>query len=510
MTKILEMKKITKVFPNGFVANQDIDFDLNEGEIHALLGENGAGKSTLMKILFGFETPEQGEVFLRGEKVEIQDALDAISKGIGMVHQHFMLVPSLTVAENIVLGSEPNKGKLFDIEEAIRITNELSDKYNLPINPRSKVRDVSIGGQQRIEILKTLYRGADIIILDEPTAVLTPQETEKLFEQLLDLQKLGHTIVFISHKLDEVKQICDRFTILRKGRSIATGDVSEVSEQEISKLMVGRDVDLSIKKEDTTFGKPLLEIKKLEYINKKENEKMLDDFSLEIREGEIVGVAGIEGNGQSELSKIVTGNLGGYSGEVIINGQDIKPLTTREIRELGVAYIPEDRMTVGCAPDSSITDNIIADRYYFDDVFSSKGFLNKEYIKKHVDEKIKEYQVFATDQDVPVGSLSGGNIQKVVAAREMSSGKKVFVSDNLTRGIDVGAIEFLRNELVDKTREFRVAVLFISADLSEVIEVSDRLIVMRDGKIVAEFTETEKLTNELVGEYMLGIKEMAF
>ncbi len=504
--EVLRMDNITKIYDNGFVANKNITFWLNKGEILALVGENGAGKTTLMKVLFGLESPQSGDVYINGEHVKIENTLDAIDKGIGMVHQHFMLLPSLTVAENVALGIEPMKKGLFDFNKAVKMTQEVADKYRFNIDPLSKVEDLSVGQMQKVEIMKVLIRGAKIIIMDEPTAVLTPQETDELFEQLLLLKEGGHSIIFISHKLEEVKRICSRVTVLRHGYCLGSYDLENMNESDISRLMVGRDVVLKIDKEDPKPEEVVVKIKNLVKINET-GKKVIDGISLDIRKGEVVGIAGVEGNGQSELSDVLCGMDTFSSGEVRINNQDIAGKTVHEIRQMGLAYIPEDRMRHGCAADLSIKDNIISDRFFLPEY--CKGlFMKHKYIDQLVDQYIKDFEIACDDKNQPVRMLSGGNIQKVVVAREFTSGSNFILANQPTRGIDVGAAEMIRKTIVKKSRTEGTATLLISADLNEVLECSDRLLVMRKGKIVAAFPKANEVSEDELGEYMLGIKTM--
>ncbi|NLL71612.1 MAG: ABC transporter ATP-binding protein [Epulopiscium sp.] len=504
--EVLRMDNITKIYDNGFVANKNITFWLNKGEILALVGENGAGKTTLMKVLFGLESPQSGSVYINGEHVKIENTLDAIDKGIGMVHQHFMLLPSLTVAENVALGIEPMKKGLFDFNKAVKMTQEVADKYRFNIDPLSKVEDLSVGQMQKVEIMKVLIRGAKIIIMDEPTAVLTPQETDELFEQLLLLKEGGHSIIFISHKLEEVKRICSRVTVLRHGYCLGSYELENMNESDISRLMVGRDVVLKIDKEDPKPEEVVVKIKNLVKINET-GKKVIDGISFDIRKGEVVGIAGVEGNGQSELSDVLCGMDTFSSGEVKINNQDIAGKTVHEIRKMGLAYIPEDRMRHGCAPDLSIKDNIISDRFFLPEY--RKGlFIKHKYIDQLVDQYIKDFEIACDDKNQPVRMLSGGNIQKVVVAREFTSGSNFILANQPTRGIDVGAAEMIRKTIVKKSRTEGTATLLISADLNEVLECSDRLLVMRKGKVVAAFPKANEVSEDELGEYMLGIKTM--
>ena len=501
--EILLMDKITKVYPNGFVANKDVTFSINKGEIHALMGENGAGKSTLMKILFGIEPFEEGRIVLRGKEVRFSGPLDAIANGVGMVHQHFMLVPSLTVAENVVLGMEPKKGGMFDFEEAVLITQEACDKYNLKVDPRAKVEDLPVGNKQKVEIIKALVRGAEILILDEPTAVLTPQETAELFVELKHLKEQGHTIVFISHKLHEIKELCDRITILRLGKSVGKANVADVSEADISRMMVGRDVVLKVEKTPAKPEETVLKVRDLKIIADS-GKPIVNDISFSVRKGEILGMAGVEGNGQSQISEAITGLLGYQHGSISVNGIDLKGKTIRQIRELGVSHVSEDRNTYGAALISSVKDNILSDRYYKKE-YNNGILMNDKKINEMTDALIKEFLVKCDDRDDQVKMLSGGNVQKVVVAREFSNNPSLVIANQPTRGIDVGATEFIRKRLVE-LRDAGTAVLLISADLNEVLELSDSLIVMNEGKIAAYLPDASVITDMVLGEYMLGVR----
>jgi simple sugar transport system ATP-binding protein len=502
---VLVMENITKVYPNGFVANKNVDFSVRKGEIHALVGENGAGKSTLMKILFGIESPDTGRILLNGQEVRINNPSSAIKYGIGMVHQHFMLAPSLTVAENMVMGIEPKNWFLFDFARALQMTKDIAEKYHFDIDPKAYVKDLSVGQKQKVEILKALLRGAQILILDEPTAVLTPQETDELFVQLKELKKQGHTIIFISHKLREIKEICDRITILRDGRSVGEANVEEMSEQDISDRMVGRNVVLNIQKTPAEPKETILSIRGLSAVNQF-GKNVLNDVSFDVRKGEIFGIAGIEGNGQSELAEIITGLRPYSKGSVKIKNVEIQNLSIRKIRELKISHVPEDRMTFGIAGDASIEENLISDRYYKKE-YNRNGLQKAKKISRETDSDISEYLVKCDGREQPIRMLSGGNIQKVVVAREFSSGPELILVDQPTRGIDVGATEFVRKQIV-KLRDGGSAVVLISADLNEVMELSDSLIVLYEGEIVAYFPDTKNLSEQEMGEYMLGVKRM--
>ena len=503
---ILTMENITKVYGNGFVANKNVNFSVHEGEIHAICGENGAGKSTLMKVLFGAEKPEEGRILLRGKEIQIDNPTVAIKYEIGMVHQHFMLVPSLTVAENMIIGMEPTKAGFFRKDEAIKIAQEACEKYNLIVDPHAKIEDLPVGLKQKVEILKALVRGAKILILDEPTAVLTPQETKELFLELKGLKKEGYTIIFISHKLNEVKDLCDRITVLRAGRTICTTDVASISESGIAKLMVGRDIVIKIDKKDPVVLETIAEVKNLvKYSNT--GKKALNSISLKLKRGLILGVAGVEGNGQRELSEILTGIESTFEGDVLINNTDVRTMSIRDIREAGVAHISEDRMTYGIVADGTIAENIISDRYYKDE-FKKGILMNWKKVDELANELINSFSVKCDGKHQPIRMLSGGNMQKVVAAREFTTNAKLIIANQPTRGIDIGASDFIRRKLVE-LRDNGAAVLLISADLNEVMEVSDMLIVMNEGKISAYFEDTKTVTEEDLGEYMLGIKTMS-
>ena len=504
--EILRLENIEKIYPNGVMANKGINFSVLEGEIHALSGENGAGKSTLMKIIFGEEQPSSGKIFIHGEEKVISSSEVAIELGIGMVHQHFMLVPSLTVTENIILGMEPCKRGFIDMESACRRVEELSQKYNLLIDPKAKIRDLTVGQKQKVEILKILYRGAKLLIFDEPTAVLTPQETEELFVQLKTLKKAGYTIIFISHKLNEVKELCDRISIIRQGRFMGVFHVSDVTEQEISNLMVGREVLLTTEKEPAKPGNILLSVQNLSFYAES-NKAILDKLSFDLREGEILGIAGVEGNGQRELVEALTGLLKYQEGSIKVQGKDIQKASVQEIRKLSVAHIPEDRMITGMAHSLSILENALSDKMNLPR-FSKRGILKEKELKKYGEEITRDYQIFCKNPDVRIDSLSGGNIQKVVLARELSSSPKIIIANQPTRGVDVGATEFIRKRLIGM-RDNGSCVLLISSDLNEILGLSDSLIVLHEGKIAAYFSDTSSISEKDLGAYMLGIQKQS-
>ncbi|MEG0307840.1 MAG: ABC transporter ATP-binding protein [Clostridium sp.] len=503
---ILTLKNISKIYGNGILANNNVNLDIKKGEIHAIVGENGAGKSTLMKIIFGMEQPSKGSIYLNGKETKIENANKAIELGIGMVHQHFMLLPSFTVTQNIILGMEPKKGIKIDYNKAEKLVAEFAEKYNFKIKPNDKVKDLSIGMKQKIEIMKALIRGAEILILDEPTAVLTPQETEELFEQFKLLKKEGHTIIFISHKLKEVKAICDRITVIRKGETKGVYNVEDVTERQISNLMVGRDVVL---KYDKKKAIPKEEVLKVENIkaSSSEGNSVVNDISFSLKAGTILGVAGVEGNGQGELIDIITGRRANYEGNVILDGIDIKKLNIAKMREYGLSYVTEDRMSLGIAGSAKISENIISNRYKSKEI-NGKIFSKNNKIDEITKELIKEYDVACKDENQLIEHLSGGNIQKVVVARECSVSPKVLIVEQPTRGVDMGAAEFIHKKLISM-RDNNTGILLISADISEAMEVSDNLIVMYEGEIVAFIEEPSLISEEELGEYMLGVKRQS-
>jgi simple sugar transport system ATP-binding protein len=502
---ILEAIDLSKVYGNGTMANRHVNFSVRPGEILGLVGENGAGKSTLMKIVYGEEAPSSGSLLLNGKPVRFGSSRDAIAAGIGMVHQHFMLVPSLSLAENLVLGREPRKKSgMYDLAEAIRITEELSAKYNLRIMPRARVVDVSVSMRQKLEILKTLYRGARILILDEPTAVLTPQETEELFSELKELRAKGQTIIFISHKLGEVFNLCDRVTVMRDGAMIATHDIADIDRQTISNEMVGREVHLTIEKAASKPGESALEARDLSYVDDF-GITMVDRVSFSLRKGEILGVVGVDGNGQSELVRILTGSAKTLTGSVRKGSTDITNASPRRIRQAGVAHVAEDRMTVGTALPASIADNLLADRYSDPEYTGRGGFLKSAAMAGKAQAIVERFDIRCSSPDQSVASLSGGNMQKVVIGREFTAAADVLVVSQPTRGVDIGAIEFIHKTIMSM-RDAGKAILLVSSDLGEIVSLSDCLIVMHAGRIVAWFPDASDVTNMELGLYMLGLK----
>lgn len=501
---LLEMKKITKIYENGIVANSNINFNLKKGEIHALVGENGAGKTTLMKILFGMEKPSTGEIVLNGKEIQLSSSKDAIDYGIGMVHQHFMLINSFTVAQNITLGIEPVSGLFVNGDKAISYTNELSQKYNFKIDPNAKTDTLSVGVKQKIEILKSLARGAQILILDEPTAVLTPQETEQLFEELINLKNQGHTIIFISHKIIEVKRISNRITVMRAGLYEGTFNTADVSEQEISNKIIGWEVDTSINKVAIKKSETRIKIKNLFYHNGA-NVPIINDLSFMVKSGTVLGVVGVQGNGQVELIELITRNCEIERGTIEINGNNIAKLNQKQLRNTGFGYIPEDRLRQGVAKDASIKDTIISNSYDTKS-FSKFGFMDMKKINKFAEDAIVQYKIKCTNANDKISSLSGGNMQKVVVARECSHHPKVLIAEQPTRGVDIGVAHIIHEKII-QMRDNGCAILLVSADLGEAMKICDYLLVMYEGEIVAFYEDLQGVSEEELGLCMLGVKK---
>jgi simple sugar transport system ATP-binding protein len=503
---VLELHGITKQFP-GVLANDHIDLDLRPGEVHALLGENGAGKSTLMNILYGLYKPDEGEIRLRGKPVTFASAKDAIRQGIGMVHQHFMLIPVMTVAENIVLGNEPTEvGIGLDYSAARERVRELADTFGFRIDPDARVENITVGQQQRVEILKALYRRADILILDEPTAVLTPQEAGELFAILKSLQAEGMSVVFISHKLNEVLDIADRISVLRRGKMIGTVPKEGATEEGLARMMVGREVLLRVEKSPPAVGETLLEIEDLHVADDREIEKVRG-VSLQVRAGEILGLAGVDGNGQTELIEAITGLRSPGSGRIVVAGNAVTATGhARTMLEAGIGHIPEDRQRRGLVLEFSLAENIALHdfRYPPDSRF---GWLFPRRLIERARRLIKDFDVRGGGPTTRAGALSGGNQQKVVVAREVERNPKVLVAAQPTRGLDVGAIEYVHRRLVSERDEGR-AILLASLELEEILSLSDRILVMYEGKIVGEYPPTA--SEEELGLAMIGAgKEQA-
>ena len=500
---LLEMKNISKIYGNGIAANKNVNFNLKKGEIHALVGENGAGKSTLMKILFGMEPPSSGEIILRGEPDRFSSSKDAIAHGIGMVHQHFMLVESFTAAQNIILGMEPKKGLFVSEEEAVRFTKEISKKYNLDVDAEAVTQTLPVGVKQKIEILKALARGAEILILDEPTAVLAPQETDQLFDELINLKKQGHTIVFISHKIPEIKRISDRITVMRASQFVGCCETKDVTEQEISAMIMGCEMDTSIQKTIPKPGDRKIQVKNLSYTDKNQV-RLLNNINFSVRGGMIFGIAGVQGNGQVELVELMTKKRMIKDGDILLNGTSVKNLSIEQIRRMQFGYVPEDRMEQGIAGQESIAENMVSNRYSSRE-FCRGGLLNYKKILKFAEDRIKSYEIRCSGTGQNVGMLSGGNMQKVVVARECSHSPEVLIAEQPTRGVDIGAAHIIHKKMME-LRDQGCAVLLISADLSEALKLSDVIAVMYEGEIVAYFDNTEGLNEEKLGLYMLGLE----
>jgi len=503
MDYIIEMAGITKVFP-GIIANDDVTLNLKKGEIHALLGENGAGKSTLMSVLFGLYKAERGTIKKNGEVARIHGPNDAKKLGIGMVHQHFKLVHNFTVLENIILGAETVKYGMLKLDSARKQVMELSKHYKLEIDPDALVSDITVGMQQRVEILKMLYRENEILIFDEPTAVLTPQEIEELMNIMKNLVAEGKSIIFITHKLYEIKAIADRCTVLRKGKCIGTVDVASVSKEELSEMMVGRKINFTVEKKDITVGETILKVENLtvnrkNMINASHGKALVDNANFEVRAGEIVCVAGIDGNGQQELVLALAGMLNHDAGRIYIDGKEV---THNEIRKRGFSHIPEDRHKHGLVLDYNLAFNMVLQKYYTPQ-FQKYGFLKFNEIYKHADELIKNFDIrSASGAKTIARNMSGGNQQKAIIAREINRDSRLLVAVQPTRGLDVGAIEYIHKQLVAE-RDKGKGVLLVSLELDEVMDVSDRILVMFEGKIVADVKPNEVTYQEL-GLYMSG------
>ena len=496
---VLETKGMTKRFP-GVLANDRVSLTLHKGEILALLGENGAGKSTLMNMIYGLYHPDEGELWIKGEHVKLQGPGDAIARGVGMVHQHFQLVPVMTVAENVMLGAEITHGFHLDQRGAIKKVGDLSKQYGLEVDPTAVIEDLAVGTQQRVEIIKALYRNADILILDEPTAVLTPQEANELFRIMRDLTAQGVSIIFITHKLKEVLAVADRIGVLRGGRYVGTADPQTATEASLAELMVGRKVILQVDKSKAQPGQPMLQVEDL-VVEDERGQTAVEGLSLEVRAGEILGVAGVQGNGQREFVEALTGLRPVKEGRAVIGGQDITHAAPRTITELGVAHIPEDREKHGLVMPYSIADNMVLNRYY-QKPYANGIILNQEKIDQDGKALVQEFDIRAPSEHTPVSNLSGGNKQKVIVAREFSRKTRLLIANQPTRGIDVGSIEFIHNQIIAQ-RDNGVAVLLVSAELDEVLGLADRVAVMFDGRIVKTLPIAEA-TRERVGLLMAG------
>ena len=502
MTPILELRGITKRFP-GVLANDHIDLTLESGEIHALLGENGAGKSTLMNILYGLYEQDEGEIIVRGKAIQVASPNDAIRAGVGMVHQHFMLIPVFTVTENVMLGYEDLKmGDFLDRKAAAAKIRQISEMYKLEVNPEDYVRDLPVGVQQRVEIIKLLYRSADILILDEPTAVLTPQEADELFKIMHSLVEQGKSIIFITHKLREVMEVADRITVLRRGKVIGSTTPAEADQLKLAEMMVGREVQLEMEKEPAKVGEPVLILENL-VVGGERHQVAVNDVSFEVRAGEILGIAGVQGNGQTELVEAITGLRPTLQGKIHLKGQTLTHATPRQITELGTAHVPEDRQRDGLVLTFPVTYNLVLNTYYIPP-FSKGVVMQEPAILANANELIEEFDIRTPGATIPAGSLSGGNQQKVIIARELSRPIDLLVASQPTRGLDVGSIEYIHKRILEK-RDAGCAVLLVSSELDEIMDLADRIAVMYRGEII-DVLQAEEATKEGVGLLMAGIK----
>jgi len=505
MAMVLELKGITKRFP-GVLANDHIDLTLEQGEIHALLGENGAGKTTLMNILYGLYQQDSGEIFVKGQPVRVHSSRDAIAAGIGMVHQHFMLIPVFTVTENVMLGDEDVRtGGILNQRNTAAKIRQITEQYALDVDPNAYIKDLPVGVQQRVEIIKLLYREADILILDEPSAVLTPQEIEGLFKIMRSLVERGKSIIFITHKLKEVLEIADRITVIRRGKVIGSTTPAEADEGKLAEMMVGREVNLEVDKSEPVIGEPVLQVQDLVVLDDLYN-VAVDEISFEVRAGEILGVAGVQGNGQTELVEALTGLRKPQSGKAALLGQDITHISPRQISELGSAHVPEDRQLDGLLLAFPVADNLIMNTYY-KPPFSKGPVLQQKAILDNANRLIQEFDIRTPNAFVNASSLSGGNQQKVIVAREFSRPIKFLVASQPTRGLDVGSIEYIHQRIVEK-RDAGCAVLLVSTELDEIMGLADRIAVMFRGKII-DILPAREASKEDVGLLMAGIKSMA-
>lgn len=506
MDYIIEMLDITKEFP-GIKANDSVTLQIRKGEIHALLGENGAGKSTLMSVLFGLYQPDGGCIKVRGKEVKINNPLDANALGIGMVHQHFKLVHNFTVLQNIVLGKEDTHGGFLEMKKARKKVMELSEKYHLSVDPEAKIQDITVGMQQRVEILKMLYRDNDILIFDEPTAVLTPQEIDELMSIMKELVSEGKSIIFITHKLNEIKAVADRCSVLRRGRYIGTVDVASTDKEALSEMMVGHKVQLTVEKKEATPGDVVLDVQNLVVKDKKQghSKDVIKNVSIQVRKGEIVCIAGIDGNGQTELVEAVTGMIKADEGTITLNGKDVTKESIRYRNTHGMSHIPEDRHKHGLVLDYSLEDNLVL-QDYFEPRFQNHGFIKHAEVEKYAKDLIEEYDIRSGQGvDTITRSMSGGNQQKAIIARELTKKHDLLVAVQPTRGLDVGAIEFIHKQIV-KERDEGAAVLLVSLELEEVMNLSDRILVIYEGEIVGELNPKTTTIQEL-GLYMAGSKK---
>lgn len=500
----LEMEGIRKTYPNGVRANRDVDFYVRRGEVHGLVGENGAGKTTLMKVLYGLEDKDEGKIVLGGEEKNFRSPEDAIRSGVGMVHQHFRLAPGFSVAENVVLGQEPGKGPHFDFDRAVERTAELVEDFQFDLDVTSKVADLSVGKRQYAEILRLLYQGADTLVLDEPTAVLTPQETEKLLESLERLADSGHTLIFITHKIEKALAVSDVLSVMRDGEIVGERVDANVSQEEVSRLMVGREVSLEVDRAPAEKGELVLETRNLT-VRDEDELPLVDDVSLGLHRGEILGIAAVQGNGQSELVEGLSGLREPSGGEIFLRGQKLEEVTPGKVRALGLSYVPEDRTEIGVASEATVTENLVLPWVDLPG-FSRSGLLKEKQLGRKSEELIAKFDITVSNPDSPVSSLSGGNVQKLVLARELSRKPKVLLAAQPTRGLDIKTKRFVWDELLEKRSE-GTGILLVSSDLPEVRALSDRIAVMYEGRIVARFDEPERVSDEDLGLFMMGTKD---
>ena len=502
MTTVLELRGITKRFP-GVLANDHIDLTLEEGEIHALLGENGAGKTTLMNILYGLYQPDEGEILVRGKPIDVHSPSDAIASGVGMVHQHFMLVPVFTVTENVMLGDEEVKtGGVLNRKQAAQKIRQISEQYSLQVDPDAYVKDLPVGVQQRVEIIKLLYREADILILDEPTAVLTPQEANELFNIMRSLTDRGKSIIFITHKLREVMEFADRITVIRRGKVIGSTRPSEADQSMLAEMMVGRAVQLEVERTPAKAGETVMTVEDLVVLDER-HQVAVDGISFDVNAGEVLGIAGVQGNGQTELVEALTGLRPPASGKVSLVGQEITDAKPRQITELGSAHVPEDRQRDGLVLTFPIQDNLVLNTYY-QPPFTKGVIMDEAKIHEQAERLIQEFDVRTPSAMTTAGALSGGNQQKVIVAREFSRPIRLLIASQPTRGLDVGSIEYIHARIIAK-RDEGCAVLLVSSELDEIMGLSDRIAVMYRGKII-EILTAEQATKEKVGLLMAGVK----
>jgi len=501
----LAMRNITKIYDSSNIkANEDVSLEVRKGEIHALVGENGAGKSTLMKILYGLEQPDSGTIIINGNKVKISSPIAANTQGIGMVHQHFKLVQEFTVAQNVVLGKEPKQGGfLFDNKRAMKEVAAVIEQNNFHISPETKISDLSVGQMQQVEIIKMLYRKADILILDEPTSVLTEQEIRRLFETLRRLVSQGKTIIIITHKLAEVKGISDRITVMRKGKVVAVRETKDVDEHEISKLMVGKHVVFDFFKKPGYCLEPVLSLENVSVVKKHQKRPLLDRVNISASTCEIVGITGVAGNGLTELEDVISGLMPITSGEIFHNDDFITNMSAMQLREIGFSYVPTDRLNRGSSMQTSIKENMIITNHH--DYLNKGGVFDRDKVSNHVKGLISEFQIDGSE-NVPIGTLSGGNIQKVILARELKRVKDFILFSEPTWGLDVASSDFIYGKILE-VRERGVAVIIISSNIDEILALADKVMVMYRGRIVMEREISNQLTREFIGEYMLGLKD---